>query len=429
MICEAARDGGRFRLAGALGGDPARQALGLQGTPALAVGEAPMPGATDLATPPGSSWPRRAAGSAEPAAAAGQGGDRRARCGANCWLGGPSGCRSWRRPVSARAPRRRTRWWWRCAPPWAMTGLRPTSSCAAAGRKRRWPLHRRRRGAHRPARGAPPPAAPRGAAPAARDAAGARGGAAARRAARSGGRAALRAGPADALRAGRGVLELAAGRPRRRTGLASPARLAAAEGRAAGADRGAAARRTAARRHRSGGRRRQDARHSVGRSGRRPSRRREVWRRRGLAAAAIGCCGLAVAAAALPFALQSFALAAADRHIEALRPRVAEAEALRRRIAESKGGQDAFAAERARVGDALRAVAALTEILPDDTWLTELTLRQRKLTIAGRSAGAARLIGLLSSDPTIRDAAFAAPVTRAEGGGGDAFSIRAELGM
>lgn len=160
-----------------------------------------------------------------------------------------------------------------------------------------------------------------------------------------------------------------------------------------------------------------------------PSRRREAWRRRGLAAAGIACGGLAVAAAALPFALQSFALAAADRHIEALRPRVVEAEALRRRIAEARGGQDAFAAERARVGDALRTIAALTEILPDDTWLTELTLRQRKLTMAGRSAGAARLIGLLSADPTIRDAAFVAPVTRAEAGGGDAFSIRAELGM
>jgi general secretion pathway protein L len=160
-----------------------------------------------------------------------------------------------------------------------------------------------------------------------------------------------------------------------------------------------------------------------------PSRRREAWRRRGLAVAGVACGGLAVAAVALPFFRQSLALAAADRHIEALRPRVAEAEALRRRIADAKGGQDAFAAERARVGDALRAIAALTEILPDDTWLTELTLRQRKLTIAGRSAGAARLIGLLSADPTVRDATFAAPVTRAESGGGDAFSIRAELGM
>jgi general secretion pathway protein L len=165
-----------------------------------------------------------------------------------------------------------------------------------------------------------------------------------------------------------------------------------------------------------------------------PSPRREAWRRRGLAAAGTACAGLAIAAIALPFVLQSLALADAERQIEALQPRVAEAEALRRRMAEAKGGQDAFAAERARVGDALQAIAAITDILPDDTWLTELTLRQRKLGMAGRSAGAARLIGLLSADPTIRDAAFAAPVTRAEGtraesGGVDAFSIRAELRM
>ena len=160
-----------------------------------------------------------------------------------------------------------------------------------------------------------------------------------------------------------------------------------------------------------------------------PSPRREAWRRRGLAAAGATCAALGIAAIALPFALQSLSLAAAERQIEALRPRVAEAEALRRRMAEAKGGQDAFAAERARVGNALQAIAALTDILPDDTWLTELTLRQRRLGMAGRSAGAARLIGLLSADPTIGDAAFAAPVTRAEQGGGDAFSIRAELRM
>jgi general secretion pathway protein L len=156
---------------------------------------------------------------------------------------------------------------------------------------------------------------------------------------------------------------------------------------------------------------------------------REAWRRRGLVAAGATCAGLAIAAIALPFVLQSMELATAERHIEALQPKVAEAEALRRRMAEAKGGQDAFAAERARIGDALQAIATLTDILPDDTWLTELTLRQRKLTVAGRSGGAARLIGLLSADPTIRDPAFVAPVTRAESGGGDVFSIRAELRM
>jgi general secretion pathway protein L len=157
--------------------------------------------------------------------------------------------------------------------------------------------------------------------------------------------------------------------------------------------------------------------------------RREAWHRRGLAMLWVLCGGLAAAAVALPFVIQSLGLYAAERHIEALRPQVAEAEGLRKRIAEAKGSQDAVTAERARVGDALQVIAAQTELLPDDTYLTDLTLRQRKLTIAGRSAAAARLIGLLSADPTIRDAAFIAPITRATSGPGDMFSIRAELGM
>ncbi|HYZ34537.1 MAG TPA: PilN domain-containing protein [Crenalkalicoccus sp.] len=157
--------------------------------------------------------------------------------------------------------------------------------------------------------------------------------------------------------------------------------------------------------------------------------RREAWRRRGLAVLWALCGGLAAAAIALPFVIQSLGLAAAERHMAALRPRVAEAEGLRKRIAEAKGSHDVVAAERARVGDALQVIAALTELLPDDTYLTDLTLRQRKLTMGGRSAAAARLIGLLSADPTIRDAAFIAPITRATSGPGDMFSIRAELGM
>ena len=56
-----------------------------------------------------------------------------------------------------------------------------------------------------------------------------------------------------------------------------------------------------------------------------------------------------------------------------------------------------------------RSIAAVTDILPDDTWLTELTLRQRRPGMAGRSTSAARLTGLLSADPTINDTAFAAP--------------------
>ena len=74
----------------------------------------------------------------------------------------------------------------------------------------------------------------------------------------------------------------------------------------------------------------------------------------------------------------------------------------------------------------MQALSALTELLPDDTFLTGLALHLRQVTIDGSSGSAARLIGLLSADPVIRNAAFAAPVTRGDDGR-DVFSIKAEV--
>ena len=156
-------------------------------------------------------------------------------------------------------------------------------------------------------------------------------------------------------------------------------------------------------------------------------------RRTALVAASVLCAVLAIAAAALPFFLQQAALDRQEARIERLRPSVAQADALRRRVADRASGLDAVAAETARVGQALDALATLTTLLPDDTVLTALSLRQRALTLSGRSASATRLIPLLAADPSIRNAAFAAPVTRApalpgNGARDDVFSIRAEFG-
>ncbi len=145
-----------------------------------------------------------------------------------------------------------------------------------------------------------------------------------------------------------------------------------------------------------------------------------------IAASAI-CALLAAIALALPFVLQSLALASIEAKIEELQPRVTLAEALRTRLAARAGGLDAIQAESARVGDALEAIAAITEILPDDTYLTALTLRQRQVTLSGMSAAAPRLIAMLTADPSVRNPAFQAPVTRSETGHADLFSIRAEM--
>jgi len=136
---------------------------------------------------------------------------------------------------------------------------------------------------------------------------------------------------------------------------------------------------------------------------------------------------LALIAAALPFARQSLAEHEVATQIAALRPRVAEVLALRQRVASDAGGADAFAELGARVGNPLTVLATLTNTLPDDTYLESLSLSQRRLVITGHSAAAARLIGLLAADPSVRNPAFAAAVTRAPSGN-DAFAIRAEIG-
>ena len=149
-------------------------------------------------------------------------------------------------------------------------------------------------------------------------------------------------------------------------------------------------------------------------------------------AAALTCGVLALAAICLPFLLQSLQIGAIESRIEALQPRLAQVDALRRRIAGEGAGSDVVAAERARTGDVLQVLAAITELLPDDTMLTDFSLSQGKLGLSGLSSIASRLIPMLAGDPLIRNPAFVAPVTRAEDGRADGtrldrFAIRAEL--
>jgi general secretion pathway protein L len=139
------------------------------------------------------------------------------------------------------------------------------------------------------------------------------------------------------------------------------------------------------------------------------------------------CAGLAVIALALPVVRQALALRATDEAIASLQPTVTQVEALRRGLTAEGAGRAVLAQELQRTGDVLQVLAMITRILPDDTFLTDFALRERQMTISGRSASAPRLITLLSADPAIRNTAFSAPVTRIEGATADVFSIKAEV--
>ena len=135
------------------------------------------------------------------------------------------------------------------------------------------------------------------------------------------------------------------------------------------------------------------------------------------------CAALALAVLATPLLQQSLALQDSEDQIAALRPRMAMVDALRRRLA---GDAGAAAAARAHAGDTLQVLAMLTDLLPDDTFLSMLSLQHGKLRLEGQSAAATRLIGALSKEPHIRNPGFAAPVLRSDAGT-DVFAIEAEF--
>jgi general secretion pathway protein L len=143
--------------------------------------------------------------------------------------------------------------------------------------------------------------------------------------------------------------------------------------------------------------------------------------------AGIVAAALAVLVLVSPFLRQSLELANLQDRLDGMAPQVRQAEQYVRQISGAGAGNDAVAAETKRLGDALEAVAAITDILPDDSYLTEFTMRERKMTLSGLSASAPKLINGLSADPRIRNPAFTAPVTRSETNHQDVFSIRAEL--
>jgi general secretion pathway protein L len=149
-----------------------------------------------------------------------------------------------------------------------------------------------------------------------------------------------------------------------------------------------------------------------------------VW----LKAALLTIAALALAAVVTPFITQSLARGRVEQHIAALQPRLKQVEALRQRIAAGTAGADLITTEQARLGDVMQVLATVTDLLPDDTVLSDLTLRQGKLEISGRSTAAARLIPAMAADPIVHSAAFVAPVTRTPDGKADTFVIRAEVG-
>jgi general secretion pathway protein L len=137
--------------------------------------------------------------------------------------------------------------------------------------------------------------------------------------------------------------------------------------------------------------------------------------------------GLVVLAIAAPLVRQSLAIAKAEAAFDAAKAEAGTAAKLRQEFDQLANTADFIAAERARAGSPLQAVAAATRLFPDDTYLTAFNLDGNRLAMTGFSQDAASLIARLAGAAELRDPAFTGPVTRAAGSNLEAFAIGVTL--
>gem|GEM_PF-5589437 len=127
----------------------------------------------------------------------------------------------------------------------------------------------------------------------------------------------------------------------------------------------------------------------------------------------------------VPFLWQSVLLHRSETALELVRPQTDLAQSMRSRLTLAVSGPVALNAEARKVGSLTEILRELSATLPDDTYLTNLTVKQRHLSFGGLSADAPSLIGRLDR-AGFDNATLAGPVMRSPDGKRDVFSARAD---
>lgn len=137
--------------------------------------------------------------------------------------------------------------------------------------------------------------------------------------------------------------------------------------------------------------------------------------------------GLAVAAAVSPVLRLSLT---ADRLAAAVEQASRDATATRALQLEADRlslGLETVARAKAAAASPLRILNALSRLLPDDTWLAQLGLAGAEVTLDGRTASSATLVGLIEASEVFDELTYLSPVTRDSGGAFERFNFSVKL--
>ncbi|MFG1362504.1 PilN domain-containing protein [Xanthobacter versatilis] len=140
--------------------------------------------------------------------------------------------------------------------------------------------------------------------------------------------------------------------------------------------------------------------------------------------------GGAAAAALLALAVSGLVGGNLDAELDDITQRIA---AQRRALVAARDGQGGTAVlaalerRKREVPASVLVLEALSQVLPDDTYVTELQMEGDRVEVTGVSREAAALIRLLEQSRQFAEATFVAPTTRAPGEAGERFQISARV--
>lgn len=100
---------------------------------------------------------------------------------------------------------------------------------------------------------------------------------------------------------------------------------------------------------------------------------------------------------------------------------------LREQVEQLSTGSDFLVKKKQLTPMALEIIDELTRILPDDSWINNLTIKGKEIQIQGFSTAAASLIPLIESSERLHNPRFRSSVTTSQGSDSEKFHLSAEV--
>ncbi|MES9971169.1 MAG: PilN domain-containing protein [Candidatus Thiodiazotropha sp.] len=129
----------------------------------------------------------------------------------------------------------------------------------------------------------------------------------------------------------------------------------------------------------------------------------------------------------LPLWQKSSVLKQLQSELDEYKSKATQVAALREQVTSARSENRFLEEKKITSKPVLEILLELTLLLPDDTWVSNLEVRENNVHIHGQSTASASLIPILETSKLFQDVSFRSPVTRNKKNNTERFHISAEL--